>query len=104
LAEEWHECFYTDEPNPDSESDTYDPTRECFNVDGAVDTTDNTEDATAGARAPRVGGDPRTPGNDGQMDPPPYDDKAVQLTQLRELKAKLSEDREHLSQLERALE
>ena len=38
------------------------------------------------------------------MDPPPQDDKAVQLAQLRELKAKLDEDRERLSQLERTLE
>jgi len=38
------------------------------------------------------------------VDPPPQYDKAVQLPQLRELKAKLDEDRERLSQLERALE
>jgi hypothetical protein len=36
--------------------------------------------------------------------PPPQDDKAVQLAQLRELKAKLDEDHERLAQLERALE
>ena len=43
------------------------------------------------------------PRKDGQADPPPQDDKAVQLAQLRELKAKLDEDHERLSQLERAL-
>ena len=104
LADEWRGSFYTAEPDTDSESDSNDPTRECFNVDGAMATTDDTEDTVAGARAPAAGGDPRTPRNDGQADPPPQDDKAAQLAQLRELKAKLDEDRERLSQLERALE
>ena len=36
----------------------------------------------------------RTPGNDGQVDPPPQEDRAAQLAQLRELKMKLDEDRE----------
>ena len=49
LVEEWRRCFYTAEPDPNSESDSYDPTRECFNVDGAVATTDDTEDAATGA-------------------------------------------------------
>ena len=104
MAEEWRGCFYTAEPDPDSESDSYDPTRECFNIDGVVATTDDIEDAAAGARAPTARGDPRTPRNDGQVDPPPQDDKAAQLAQLRELKAKLDEDRECLRKLERALE
>ena len=46
LAEEGCGCFYTDEPDPNSEYDSYDPTRECFNVDGAVATTDDTENAS----------------------------------------------------------
>ena len=104
LAEEGRGCFCSAEPDPDSESNNYDPTRECFNIDEVVATTDNTQDAAAGGRAPAVREDPRTPGNNGQVDPPPQDDKAVQLAQLRELKAKLDEDRERLSQLERALE
>jgi hypothetical protein len=49
LVEEWCGCFHTAEPDPDSESDSYDPTRECFNVDGAVATIDDMEDAAAGA-------------------------------------------------------
>ena len=100
MAQEGRGCFYTAEPYPDSESDSYDPTRECFNIDGAVATTDDTNDAVVGARAPTTGEDPKTPRNDGQADPPPQDDKAAQLAQLRELKAKLDEDRERLSQLE----
>jgi hypothetical protein len=104
LVEEGHGCFYTAEPDPDSEFDSYDPTRECFNIDGAVATMDDTQDATAGGQAPAAREDPRTPRNDGQVDPPPQDDKATQLVQLQELKAKLDEDRERLAQLELALE
>ena len=36
MAEEGRGCFYAAEPAPDSESDSYDPTRECYNIDGEV--------------------------------------------------------------------
>jgi len=104
LAEEGRGCFYAAELDPDSESDSYDPTRECFNIDGEVATTDDTQDAITGGRAPVAREDPKTPGNDGHINPPAQDDKAAQLAQLRELKAKLDKDRERLAQLERALE
>jgi len=52
VLEERRGCFYAVEPDPDSEFDSYDPTRECFNVDGEVETTDETQDAVAGGRAP----------------------------------------------------
>jgi hypothetical protein len=42
LLEERRGCFYATEPDPDSESDSYDPTRDCFNIDGVVETTDET--------------------------------------------------------------
>ena len=71
LAEEGRGCFYTTEPDPDSESNSYDPTRECFNIDGVVATTDDTQDAATGGRAPTAREDPRRPGNDGQVNPPP---------------------------------
>ena len=103
LVEEGHECFYPAEPDPDSESDSYDPTRECINIDGAVATTDDTQDASTSARAPAAREDPRTPGNDRQVDPLPLDNNVAQLGQLRELKAKLDKDRERLRQLERVL-
>jgi len=79
LAEEGRGCFYTTEPVPDSEFDSYDPTRECFNINRAVATTDDTQDDAAGARAPAAREDPRTPGNNGQADPPPQDDEAAHL-------------------------
>jgi len=104
LLEEGHGCFYAAKPNSDSESDSDDPTRECFNIDGAVETTDETQDAAAGGRAPAAREDPRTPGNDGQVDPPPQEDRAAQLAQLRELKTKLDEDHERLVLLEQILE
>jgi len=65
LLEEGRGCFYAAEPDSDSETDSYDPTRECYHVGGAVETTDETRDAAAGGRAPAAREDPRTPGNDG---------------------------------------
>jgi len=71
LLEEGRGCFYAAKLDSDSEFDNYDPTMECFHIDGAVETTDETQDAVAGGRAPAAREDPRTPGNDGQVDPPP---------------------------------
>ena len=102
--EEGRGCFYAAEPDPDSESDNYDPMRECFNIDGEVATTDDTQDAAVGGRTPLAREDPRTPRNNGRVDPLPQEDKAAQLAQLWELKAKLDEDRKCLTQLKRALE
>ena len=70
LLEEGRGCFYTAEPDSGSKSDSHDPTRECFHIDGAVETTDETQDAVAGGRAPAAREYPRTPGNDGHVDPP----------------------------------
>jgi len=79
LLEEGRGCFHAAEPDSDSETDSYDPTRECYHIDGAVETTDETHDAAAGGRAPAARDDPWTPGNDGQVDPPPQEDRATQL-------------------------
>jgi len=78
-VEEGRRCFYAAEPDPDSESDSYDPTRECFNVDVEVATTDDMQDTIADGRAPIAREDPRTPGNDRQVNPPAQDDKAAQF-------------------------
>jgi len=69
-----------------------------------VETTDETQDAVVGGEAPAAREDPKTPGNDGQVYPPPQEDRAAQIAQLRELKAKLDEDRERLVLLEQILE
>jgi hypothetical protein len=79
LLEEGRGCFYAAEPDSGSESDSCDPTRECFHIDGAVETTDETQDAVAGGRAPAAREDPRTPGNDGQVDPLPQEDRAAPI-------------------------
>jgi len=104
LLEEGRGCFYAAEPDSDSETDSYDPTRECYHIGRAVETTDKTHDAATGGRAPTAREDPRMPWNDGQVDPPPQEDRAAQLAQLRELKTKLDEDRERLVLLEQILE
>lgn len=70
LGEEWRKCFYIAvERNPDTESDSYDPMRECFNIDGAMATTDDTEDdgnaTTAAALAPAAEANLRTRWNEG---------------------------------------
>ena len=104
LLEEGRGCFYAAESDSGLESDSYDPTRECFHIDRAVETTDETQEAVAGGRAPAAREDPRTPGNDGQIDPLPQEDRAAKLAQLRELKTKLDEDRERLILLEQILE
>jgi len=82
LLEDGRGCFYAAEPDSDTETDSYDPTRECYHIDGAVETTDETQDAAAGGRAPAAREDPRMPGNDGQVDPPPQEDRVAQLAQL----------------------
>jgi len=94
LLEEGRGCYYAAGLDSDSETDSYDPTRECYHIDGAVETTDEMQDAAAGGRAPTAREDPRTPGNDGQVDPLPQEDRAAQLAQLQELKTKLDKDRE----------
>ena len=66
LLEEGCGCFYAAELDSDSETDSYDPTRECFHIDGTVETTDKTQDAAAGGRAPWQG---KTPGRLGVDSP-----------------------------------
>jgi len=104
LLEEGRGCFYAAEPDSDSKSDSYDPTRECFNIDGGVETTDEMLDAVAGVRAPAAREDPRTPGNEGQVDPPSARRQSRATCAATELKAKLDEDCECLILLEQILE
>jgi len=64
-VEEWRGCFNTAaNPDPDSESDSYDPMWECFNVeDRAVASDDDTtdDDGNVVTVALAVGGYTRTP-------------------------------------------
>jgi hypothetical protein len=72
----------------DSADDTYDPTRECFNIDGAI--ASNSEDEVA------IGGRNTTPP---QVESPIARDEAqflvdqgMQLEQIRELQDRLDEE------------
>jgi hypothetical protein len=41
--------YYFGTPDSDSADDTYDPTRECFNIDGAI-ASDSEDEAAVGGR------------------------------------------------------
>jgi hypothetical protein len=41
--------YYFGAPDSDSADDTYDPTRECFNIDGAI-VSDSKDEAAVGGR------------------------------------------------------
>ena len=69
LLEEGRGCFYAAEPDSDSETNSYDPTRECYHIDKAVETTDETRDAAAGGRAPRHEKTPGRLGTTGKLTP-----------------------------------
>jgi hypothetical protein len=85
--------YYFGAPNSDSADDSYDPTRECFQIDGAIMSDSEAEVAIGGGNA--------TPPH---ATHPGAQDKArlleanqgAQLVQIQELQAKLDEEREHL--------
>jgi hypothetical protein len=92
--------YYFGTLDSDSADDTYDPTRECFNNDGAIML--DSEDEAA------VGGRNATPP---QVEPPVAQDEAqfladqgMQLEQIHELQDKLDEERENLCLLQQTLE
>jgi hypothetical protein len=83
--------YYFGAPDSDSADDTYDPTRECFNIDGAS-TSDLEDEAPIEVR--------NTPP---QVELPAERDEAqfladqgMQLEQIRELQDRLDEERENL--------
>jgi hypothetical protein len=92
--------YYFGTPDSDSTDDTYDLTRECFNIDGAI--ASDSEDEVA------IGGRNTTPP---QVEPPAARDEAqfladqgMQLEQIRELQDRLDEERENLCLLQQTLE
>jgi hypothetical protein len=73
--------YYFGTPDSDSTDDTYDPTRECFNINGAI-TSDSEDEATVGGRnamPPRV--EPPAAWDKAQF----LVDQGMQLKQIREL-------------------
>jgi hypothetical protein len=88
--------YYFSTPDSDSADDTYDPTCECFNIDGAI-TSDSEDEATVGGRN----------GTPPQVKPPAARDEAqfladqgMQLEQIRELQDRLNEEWENLCLLQ----
>jgi tyrosyl-tRNA synthetase len=91
--------YYFSAPNSDSANDTYDPTRECFNINGAVALNSEDEVAIRGRNTPP------------QVELPVERDEAqfladqgMQLEQIRELQDRLDEERENLRLLQQTLE
>jgi hypothetical protein len=83
--------YYFGAPDSDSADDSYDPTRECFQIDGAI-VSDSEAEAAAGERnatPPHAA----HPGDDARL---LEADQEVQLQQIQELQAKLDEERERL--------
>jgi hypothetical protein len=85
--------YYFGAPDSDSVDDCYDPTRECFHIDGAI-ASDSEAEAVAG------GGNATPPH---AMHPSAWDeaqlleaDQGAQLMQIQELQTKLDEERERL--------
>jgi hypothetical protein len=91
--------YYFGAPNSDSADDTYDPTRECFNID--VESTSESED-----EEPVEGR--YTPPHDelpAERDDPQFlADQGTQLEHIRELQDRLNEERENLNLLQQTLE
>jgi hypothetical protein len=91
--------YYFGAPDSDFPDDTYDLTRECFNIDGAI-TSDSEDEASVEGR--------NTPP---QVELPAERDEAqfladqrMQLEQICELQDRLDEEQENMHLLQRTLE
>jgi tyrosyl-tRNA synthetase len=91
--------YYFGAPDSDSADDTYDPTRECFNIDGASTSDSKDEAAVEGRNTPPQIELP-TERDEAQF----LTDQGMQLEQIRELQDRLDEERENLRLLQRTLE
>jgi hypothetical protein len=91
--------YYFGAPYSDSADDTYDPTRECFNIDGAI-VSDSEDEATVGGRnmPPQV--ELPTAWDEAQF----LADQGMQLEQICELQDRLNEEQENLRLLQQTLE
>jgi hypothetical protein len=87
--------YYFGAPDSDSVDDTYDPTRECFNIDG-VSTSDSEDEAPVeGRNTP-----PHVKLPDEQTEAQFLADQGMQLEQIHELQDRLDEEREKLRLLQ----
>ena len=89
-------CFgYSDS----DDDDAHDPTRECFQIELGMPSTGNEGGAAANTMSPRRGSPPVLAGV-----PTPNELRRLDLEQLRELQAKVEQDRLLLQQLRATLE
>jgi hypothetical protein len=72
--------YYFGAPNSDSADDTYDPTRECFNIDGAIASDSEDEAAVGGRNTP-----PQVELPAARDEAQFLADQGMQLKQIREL-------------------
>jgi hypothetical protein len=81
--------YYFGAPNSDSADDSYDPTRECFQIDGAIASDSEAKATIEGGNAmPPHAAHPSAWGG-----PQPFEaDQGAQLSQIQELQAKLDEE------------
>jgi hypothetical protein len=87
--------YYFGAPDSDSADDTYDPTCECFNIDGAVASNSEDEAAIGGRNTPPQVELP-TKRDEAQF----IADQGMQLEQIHELQDRLDEERENLRLLQ----
>jgi tyrosyl-tRNA synthetase len=91
--------YYFGAPDSDSTDDTYDPTRECFNIDGAS-TSDSEDEAAVEGRNTLPQVELLAERDEAQF----LADQGMQLEQIRELQDRLDEEQENLRLLQRTLE
>jgi hypothetical protein len=93
--------YYFGAPDSDSADDSYDPTRKCFHIDGAIASDSEAEAAAGGGNAtPSHAMLPGARNEDQLLEA----DQGAQLEQIQELQAKLDEERERLRLLQQTLE
>jgi hypothetical protein len=93
-------CYFG-APDFDSADDSYDPTRECFHIDGAIVSDSEAEVAVGGGNATPTLVDPPSTRDNAQF---LNADQGAQLEQIQELQAMLNEERENLRLLHQTLE
>jgi hypothetical protein len=91
--------YYFGAPDSDSADDTYDPTRECFNIDEASASESEDEEPVEGRHTP-----PHVELPAEQDEAQFLADQGMQLEQIHELQDRLDEERENLHLLQQTLE
>jgi hypothetical protein len=85
--------YYFGAPDSDSADDSYDPTRKCFHIDGAIVSDSEVEAAVGGRNATPPHVEPPSAWDEAQF---LGADQGAQLEQIQELQAMLDEERENL--------